>query len=34
MTSEQVDWVVEACLRLEMLDDIGALMPLLQVEVS
>jgi 2-methylcitrate dehydratase len=34
MTSEQVDRVVEACLRLEMLDDIGALMPLLQVVTS
>jgi len=32
MTSEQVDRVVETCLALETLDDIGALMPLLAVE--
>ena len=32
MTPAQIDLVVETCLDLEKLDDVGALMPLLVVE--
>ena len=31
MPSDQIDQVVETCLALDALDDIGALMPLLAV---